>query len=237
MNLYESPALRAVTGPAIRPGGLTLTARAAKICRLPMGSLVLDLGCGSGATVRHLRQCHGLRAVGVDLSWPLLIEGRREDASIALVQGRAEALPIADGRIAAIFSECVLSLLSDPMALLAEWRRVLAPEGLLVVSDLYTRAGCCTPVPASAPSHGCLDGVMPQEALLGLLHAAGFTVMLWEDHTPLLKQLAARLVWEHGSLSAFWEAAGFGCGGGRSAAGGKPGYFLMLAAKGGADRG
>jgi SAM-dependent methyltransferase len=233
VNVYESPALRNITGAAIRPGGLALTERALDFCHLPPGAVVLDVGCGSGATVTHLRQCHGLRAVGLELSWPLLREGCRGAAAAPFVQGRAEALPLGDGRIGALFSECLLSLLADPAAALAEWHRVLAPQGVLVVSDLYARAGRRTPEAPISSAHCCLSGARPREMLLSLVNQAGFTVLLWEDHTPLLKQLAARLVWAHGSLAAFWERAGIGCAGGPGAGGGRPGYFLMIAAKGG----
>ncbi len=228
-HLYESPALRAVTGPAIRPGGLALTERALALCRLPMDALVLDVGCGSGATVAHLRHCHGLRAIGLDLSPTLLAEGRRLDAALPLLQARAERLPLRDARLTAIFSECLLSLVADPAAALADWHRVLAADGFLVVSDLYARAGrWAQQACASAP--GCLAGAVPRDLLLARMQAAGFDVLLWEDHTPLLKQLAARLVWAHGSLAAFWQAAGAGCGGGIPG-GGRPGYYLMVARK------
>ncbi|MFZ1985198.1 MAG: DVU_1556 family methyltransferase [Desulfatitalea sp.] len=236
-NLYESPALRAVTGPAIRPGGLALTERAQAFCRLARGAEVLDVGCGSGATVNHLRQCHGLRAVGLDLSWHLLAEGSGADGSPVTIQGRAEALPIGEGRLAAIFSECLLSLLADPATALAEWHRVLAPEGFLIVSDLYARSGRWVDGQTPPSVRCCLTGAVPREMLLDRLRAAGFTVLLWEDHTPLLKQLAARLVWAHGSLAAFWESVGAGCAVGQDSSGGKPGYYLMVARKGGADRG
>jgi ubiquinone/menaquinone biosynthesis C-methylase UbiE len=199
--------------------------------------LVLDAGCGSGATVAHLRQCHGLRAVGLDLSWYLLAEGCVGKEIPALIRGRAEALPIGDGRLAAVFSECLLSLLVDPAAALTEWHRVLAPEGFLIVSDLYARSGRRVDGQTSPSVRCCLAGVVPREILLERFRAAGFTVLVWEDHTPLLKQLAARLVWAHGSLEAFWESAGAGCTGSQDSSGGKPGYYLMVACKGGAERG
>ena len=52
---YESPALREAIGPALRPGGLDLTERAARYCGLAAGDLVLDVGCGIGATAAFLK--------------------------------------------------------------------------------------------------------------------------------------------------------------------------------------
>ncbi|MBT8340146.1 MAG: class I SAM-dependent methyltransferase [Desulfatitalea sp.] len=227
INLYESAALREVTGAVIRPGGLALTERALEVCKLSAGARVLDVGCGSGVTVMHLRQCHELKAVGLDLCWPLLREGRHQAGPTPLIQGRAQALPLGDGGQAAIFCECVLSLLAAPEIALAEWHRVLVLGGFLAITDLYTRSGP-TKTPSAAPSRCCIAGAVDRKTLLQRIVAAGFEVLLFEDHTPLLKQLAAQLVWTHGSLESFWAKTGTICGAFESP---KPGYYLLVAEK------
>jgi cyclopropane fatty-acyl-phospholipid synthase-like methyltransferase len=40
---------------ALRPGGLALTDEVLRLCPLPPGDAVLDLGCGSSGTMAHLR--------------------------------------------------------------------------------------------------------------------------------------------------------------------------------------
>lgn len=232
VNLYESPALRTITGPAIRPGGMTLTERAVAFCKLPEGSIVLDVGCGSGATVAHLRKKYILCAYGLDLSRELLADCLDPKANPALIHGRAESLPIADARIDAIFCECALSLIPSPETALAEWHRALAPDGYLIVSDLYARSVEMQERKNHSPVRCCLDGAVDREALFTRMAAAGFNLLLFEDHTLLLKQLAARLVWEYGSLDAFWSTVGGSCNAGMQASGGRPGYYLMVARKG-----
>ena len=234
--LYESKALRTVTGPAIRPGGLVLTERALAFCALSPGTQVLDVGCGSGATVAHVRQAHGLEAVGLDLSPQLLSEGRAHSDRLMLIQGRAEAIPIADRRFSAVFCECVLSLLKAPEAALAEWQRVLTPGGYLILSDLYDRSSHADGRLFQALARSCLAGAVGRRTLHERMERAGFEVLLFEDHTPLLTQLVAKLVWAHGSLEAFWSAVGGGCGK-RQAGGGQPGYYLMVACKGADEHG
>jgi len=49
----------------LRPGGLELTARAVDFAGLGAGAAVLDLGCGSGDSVRYLRTL-GIDAIGID---------------------------------------------------------------------------------------------------------------------------------------------------------------------------
>ena len=200
---YQSSAVRTVTGPTIRPGGLFLTDRALAFCDFPPGAQLLDVGCGIGATVEHLRECHRLDAVGIDPSCSMLEEGRARNPELPLGLGSAERIPAADGSKDGILCECVLSLLPDPALVLAEFRRVLRPDGFLILSDMYDR---------QAEGRGRFQLRLTD---------AGFTLLLFEDHTPLLKELAARLVLAHGSLD------GLGCRG----CGGRPGYYLLVAQK------
>ncbi len=234
-TLYESPALRAVTGPAIRPGGYTLTDKGVAACGLVKGARVLDVGCGTGATVDHLRRRHGLTAAGLDLSAALLKDAGQAHDGLPLVQGRAQQIPAADGAFSAVLCECVLSLCPDPLIVLREIRRVLQPGGAVVVTDVYAPIPEETPWPGEMPVHCCLRGAVDSETVKRRIHSAGFTMVLWEDHTPLLKRLAAQLVWAYGSLDAFWTAAA-GADGVKAAAhrdGGmgcrRPGYYLLVA--------
>ncbi len=235
VNLYETDAIRTVTGPAIRPGGLALTDRAVSFCDLPPGARILDVGCGSGATVVHLNKNHDFRAEGIDLSRQLLAEAKQRQQRVALIRGRAEMLPFGNDRFAAVFSECVLSLVPSPAAALAEWRRVLTPGGYLILSDLYARQASSVKMPGEGAVNCCLNGAIGQEALIGLVSAAGFEVLLFEDHTRCLKQLAAQLVWQYGSMAAFWSAAGVACAGAGRTGTGQPGYCLLVARNGGVD--
>ena len=132
LPLYETEALRGVTGSAIRPGGLALTQKAADWCAFAPGARILDVGCGLGETVAYLSRVHHLRAVGLDASSLLLGEGRFADPDRPLIRGQAQTLPFADRVFQGLFCECVLSLVADPGAVLAEFHRVLAKDGLLV---------------------------------------------------------------------------------------------------------
>ena len=58
--LYEEPALAALTGGALRPGGVTLTRELLTCCRPAPGARVLDVGCGSGHSLAVLADEFGL---------------------------------------------------------------------------------------------------------------------------------------------------------------------------------
>lgn len=68
--------------------------RLAKV--VPSGGLVLDLGCGGGEDAPALARM-GFRAVGLDISAPLLAEAiRRDELAGRLVQADLRSLPFAD---------------------------------------------------------------------------------------------------------------------------------------------
>jgi ubiquinone/menaquinone biosynthesis C-methylase UbiE len=222
-----------VTGPVIRPGGFELTDRGLACCRLAKGARVLDIGCGAGAAVDHLQLRHGVLAAGLDFSFSLLAEGRKNHGHLPLIRGRAEMLPTASGVFDAVLCECVLSLCPEPDMVLKEIWRVLIPGGHLIISDVYARGPAINPRMGETLIQCCLQGAVGRLTTESRLAVAGFKVMLWEDHTPLLKRLAAQMIWTYGSLDAFWSAVAgpdaaramnrHGCG--------RPGYYLAVAHK------
>jgi arsenite methyltransferase len=229
--LYETGALRRSTGETLRPGGLALLREALQQVDWPPGSRVLDVGCGIGATAAFLRRVHGLRAMGLDLSTRLLAEGAVGHPDLPLIRGRAEELPVADGTLEGLTCECVLSLVSDPFRTLEEFRRVLTPGGRLIFSDLYRRRN----IPGGdTPGNCCLAGAVSREQLHGWLEKAGFKVRLWQDRSHLLAELAARLVLQHGSMTAFWDQFapdGDGRPIHQAVQAIRPGYCLIIAEK------
>lgn len=237
VKLYESKSLRDITGPVIRPGGVGLTDRGVAYCGLAPGARLLDVGCGTGAAVHHLRRHHGLEAMGIDRSSALLEDGSRSHGRLPLMQGRAEALPVGDGSVEAVLCECVLSLCPEPLRILREAMRVLQAGGYLVLTDVYSRGASAPAQKSGHPAvNCCLQGAVDRYTVETRVRKAGFDLLTWEDHSLLLKQLAARLVWTYGSLDAFWSAvygpdapAAVRCGG--AGGGSRPGYYLLVARK------
>lgn len=224
-------AVRAATGDVARPGGLQLTDVALAICNLSPGARVLDVGCGSGATVEHLIGRHGLAAVGVDASCPGRCD-RPAAVTGSLVQARAEALPLRDGSLDAVLAECSLSVLGDIDQALAEFHRVLAPGGHLVINDLYLRNPLARASMQALPPGSCLRGAVVADELLAHVKDHGFEVSAWQDHEDALRRLTAQLIWTHGSLDRAWglTAAAADSGQARATiAEARPSYFLLVA--------
>jgi len=161
------------------PGGRELTARALTLAGLRRHGRVLDIGCGSGATVDWLRRCHRFQAFGLDCS-----RGRFQPG-VPLLQAQAEHLPFASATLDGVLAECSLSVTASQDAVLAECARVLVRGGKLLLTDVYTRH----PVP----------GMIQREELMGQLAVHGFRILCWEDHSEVLRTFLAHYIFEHGS--------------------------------------
>jgi SAM-dependent methyltransferase len=118
----------------IGPHGEGALARAA----LSPGERVLDVGCGCGETTLTIagRVGAGGRALGVDISAPMLEEARREaaargvaNADFLLADAQTAALPESDFDV--LFSRFGVMFFGDPAAAFANLARALAPGGRL----------------------------------------------------------------------------------------------------------
>jgi SAM-dependent methyltransferase len=95
---------------------------------------VLDAGCGRGQWVRFLNG-RGIRTIGLDYSERMIAANRAEAPEITWLQGDIKAMPLADGAVNAVISWGVIEHdEAGPGAALAEFRRVLAPGGRILVT-------------------------------------------------------------------------------------------------------
>ncbi|HYQ69443.1 class I SAM-dependent methyltransferase [Actinophytocola sp.] len=107
------------------------------------GHRVLDIGCATANLLRTIgRQRPGVALVGLDPDPKALARARRKarraGLDMRLDRGFAQELPYPDGSFDRVFSSLMLHHLEDTAKdqLLAEARRVLRPDGLLIVADL-----------------------------------------------------------------------------------------------------
>lgn len=106
-------------------GGRSSYARLA--ARAAPGDRVLDLACGDGALLDELVAGGVAGAIGVDVAGAELARARRRGH--AVVQGRAQALPLAAGAVDVALCHLAMMLFDDAERVAAELARVLAPGG------------------------------------------------------------------------------------------------------------
>lgn len=97
---------------------------------------ILDAGTGTGRGARGLRRRYrGAVVHGLDLSPGMLQEARRQAGwwrRPGWVCGDLESLPLADASLDLVFSSLALQWCNDLDRALEDFRRVLAPDGLLM---------------------------------------------------------------------------------------------------------
>ncbi len=99
---------------------------------------ILDVGTGPGI-IAFLLADIGHNVTGVDLSEEMLKRARenteRLELPVEFRLGDAEALPFPDDTFDAVINRHLLWTLPDPERALCEWKRVLKPDGKLVIVD------------------------------------------------------------------------------------------------------
>ena len=150
------------------------------LASLSPGETVLDLGSGAGIDCFLASERVGPEGavIGVDMT-PEMLERARQNArkggftNVEFRLGEIEALPVADGAVDVVISNCVLNLSGARPRVLAEAMRVLKPGGRIMISDLVSERPVPDFVAASKESLvGCLP-VLIREYEEDLV-AAGF---------------------------------------------------------------
>ena len=146
------------------------------------GETVLDLGSGAGFDALLAARAVGPtgRVIGVDMT-PEMLARADENAKRAGVQniefrrGYIEALPVDDGIVDVVISNCVINLSPEKPKVFREAFRVLRPRGRLAVSDLVLKSPLPTGLLRSAEAYvGCVSGAMLRDDYLAAIKAAGF---------------------------------------------------------------
>jgi len=120
--------------------------RYAAVAPLVAGKRVLDAASGEGYGSFVLAQ-RAAQVTGVDLAPTAVAHAARRYArdNLRYVAGSVTALPLATGSVEVVVSFETIEHLAAQGEMLAEFRRVLAPEGLLVISSpnrpVYNEAG------------------------------------------------------------------------------------------------
>ena len=101
----------------------------------PAGSTILEAGCGTGNYICALAALRPeLTYVGFDLSQPMLEQARARSTPVAFVQANAcQAFPCHDRQCALVFAVDVVHHLVDLRRFFHESRRVLSPDGRVVI--------------------------------------------------------------------------------------------------------
>ena len=170
------------------------------VADLHEGETVLDLGSGAGADVLISARRVGPsgRAIGLDMTDEMLALARRNAtqagaANVEFIKGHIEDIPLADGSIDVVISNCVINLSGDESQVLRETARVLKPGGRLAVSDVIADADMDDETRADMQAWtGCIAGALTRDAFEEALMGAGLTdIEIGETHRVHAKAASA----------------------------------------------
>jgi arsenite methyltransferase len=152
--------------------------------QLKPGETMLDLGSGAGVDVFLAagQVAPGGRAIGVDMT-PQMVDRARDNArkggfeNVEFREGRLESLPVDDGSVDAVTSNCVINLVPDKSSVFREVARVLKPGGRMVISDIVLDGELPAAVKDDLLSYvGCVSGAELRDDYFAKVQSAGLTV-------------------------------------------------------------
>ncbi len=154
------------------------------------GETILDLGSGAGFDcflASHKVGKSG-RVIGVDMT-PAMLEKARANAkkgeysNVEFRLGEIENLPVADGQVDAVISNCVINLSPEKMKVFREAYRVLKTGGRLMVSDIVLEKELPECIKDSVRAYiACVSGAESRGDYLKMISDAGFKdVMVVEE--------------------------------------------------------
>jgi SAM-dependent methyltransferase len=95
--------------------------------------------------------------------------------NVEFLKGTIEDVPLPDGTVDVVISNCVINLSTDKPAVLAEMFRVLVPGGRIGISDVVAEDHLTPADRAERGSYvGCIAGALSRSEYLDGLTAVGF---------------------------------------------------------------
>lgn len=186
------------------------------LASLRPGERVLDLGSGGGfdCFIAGAKVGAAGRVYGVDMTPEMVAKARANAAAyteqtglsnVEFRSGEIENIPLDDGSVDVVISNCVLNLSPDQPRVWQEISRVLRPGGRVAISDLVLLRALPASVRADVEALiGCVAGASLGSVIEGYARRAGLKDILvqrrgeyvdamtdWQD--PLYKTIIARL--------------------------------------------
>jgi ubiquinone/menaquinone biosynthesis C-methylase UbiE len=109
---------------------------------IPPDAIILDYGCGYGRTVQSFNHQGFSNAMGLDNSMEMIRVGLEQHPELNLMLNPFKKIPLEKGSVQLALLFAVLTCIpmdADQASLMKEIERVLAPDGILYISDYFVR--------------------------------------------------------------------------------------------------
>jgi arsenite methyltransferase len=136
--------------------------------------------------------------IGLDMTPDMIKLARRNAKKVGAQKvdfryGEMEDIPLPDGSVDVIISNCVINLSPDKDAVFREVYRVLRPGGWMSVSDIVVDGDLPQAVRDNLDAWaGCIAGALDESVYLDKIRAAGFENVEIVSRDPAARDPAAR---------------------------------------------
>lgn len=160
------------------------------------GMVVLDLGSGAGfdCFLAAKKVGKGGRVIGVDMTDKMIKKARANAkkygfANVEFRLGDIEKLPVDDGSIDVVISNCVINLAPDKPKVFGEACRVLRKGGRMFVSDIVLLKELSRMQREDKNLiAGCVGGAVLKDEYLKMARNAGFKVRVISEDRKISKR-------------------------------------------------
>jgi len=189
-----------------------LSPQLADLAGVEVGQRVLDVGCGPGALTTELAARVGPSAVAaVDPSEPFVAAARARHPGVDVRQASAEQLPFADGAFDAALAQLVVHFMADPVAGVAEMRRVTRRDGV-VAACVWDHAGGRGPLSPFWAAARELDPGVEDESLLVGCSEGDLTRVFESAGLRAIEETSLGVTVTHPSFEEWWLPFTLGVG-------------------------
>lgn len=172
---------------------------------LTAGLTVLDCGCGPGSMTLDMAELvnpgkvFGIDCSSIQIAQACLLQQQRGIANVSFTTGSAYQLPFNDAQFDVVFAHAVLYHLRFPEQALAEFRRVLKPNGLVALRNVCQTGDIMVPMSTDlAAAWRTIDQVFTYQ---------GGDIRLGAQHKKLLLEQGFRDITVSCSYDMFATAA------------------------------
>ncbi|MFK7984346.1 MAG: arsenite methyltransferase [Saprospiraceae bacterium] len=165
-----------------------------QFAKIKAGNTVVDLGSGAGNdafVARHETGPTG-KVIGVDFVTEMIKKARANADkmgfnNVEFRYGDIEDMPISDGTVDVVVSNCVLNLLPVKDKIFPEIQRVLKAGGHFSISDIVLKGELPAALRQSAEMYaGCVAGAIQKTDYLSLIEEAGFNNVTIQKEKPII---------------------------------------------------
>lgn len=189
-----------------------LSAQLADLSSVHTGQRILDVGCGTGALTGELIARLGVGGVAaVDPSASFVAATRERHPGVDVRQAPAERLPFADDAFDAVLAQLVVHFMKDPVAGLAEMRRVTRRDGV-VAACVWDHGGSQGPLRLFWDAARELDPDVDDESHLPGTREGHLAELFEAVGLGEVQATALSVSLEHPTFDSWWEPFTHGVG-------------------------